>query len=451
MKTTLSDRLFYGIGGGLASNLGLNMMSIFFIIFCVDAWGMSPVVAGTIVLVARLVDTFTDPLMGALADRTRSKLGKYRFWIIIAGPLTGLFTFLVFAAPAIDPVYKTLYMYVIYIGYSVISTAANIPYHSLTAYISDSPGERRSIVIIKQMTGLFTSQLLQFFGIYITITLFNGEIAGYRVLGLISGIIIAVGFIMCAFGARKVDNYQALQNEQDLEKFSFVELLKQLSYIGTNASLRNIAIASSTNQFAIAITGAVSIYFYTIVLGDAKYAQTAAMLGLIFGVVSYLVTFISSNKIGNKETFTIFTIISAVIGVITYVIFDAKAPMFMVIMISVAYGFSKCAELATWMMVTDCADDIKYRTGKNGAGIASSCLTFANKLGIALGGFGSGVILAMIGYDATKTVQDPSVISGLILTMIFAPVVGHICSILAMKGYPLSKDTHQKIHNELFE
>lgn len=450
MNTSFGNKLLYGIGGGIASNTGFTIMGVFFIIFSVDAWGLNPVTAGTIVLVTRLIDTFTDPLMGAIADGTRSKLGKYRFWIIIAGPLTGLMTFLVFAAPNFNPFVKVIYMYIVYIGYSIISTAANIPYHSLTAYITDSSNERRLLVIIKQLTGLVVGQLLQYFGVYLTITLFDGSIVGYQLLGMASGILIAVGFLVCAFGAREVDNYSTLEKEGEIEKQSIKEVFMQLTFIIKNASLRNIAIATSTNNFASSITGAVSVYFYSIVLGSAGYAQTAALMGLAFGIISYFITFAFSKRMGNKESFVLFTSISMGVGILTYLIFNAQVPLVMVTMISLAYGFSQCAGLATWMMVTDCADDIKLSTGKNGAGIASSCLTFANKFGTAIGGFCTGLVLSLIGYDPNLSVQPESVVSGLILAMIMAPVLGHICSLISMRGYPLSKTRHAEIQIELY-
>lgn len=451
MNTSFINRLFYGIGGGISSNMAFNIMGTFFIVFCVDVWGMNPVAAGTIVLVTRLLDTVTDPLMGAIADKTRSKFGKYRIWIMFAGPLTGLATFLIFLGPNLSPEFKVIYMYIVYIFYSLISTAANIPYHSLTAYITTVPNERRGLVIIKQTTAMVIGQLTQFFGMYLTITLFNNSIEGYRVFGLISGITIALGFMVCAYGAREVDNYETLQILDDaVDKFTVKDLFKQLLFIGKNASLRNIAIASSTNTFSTAITSAVTIYFYTIVLGDVKYAQTASLVILLFGILSYPVTFYFAKKFGNKEAFVLFTYIAAAAGLFTYIVFTPEVPLLMVLLLSTAIGLSTCANLTTWMMVTDCADDIRYQTGKNGAGIASSCLTFSNKLGSALGGFCTGLVLAAIGYNASAAVQEPSVASGLLITMIFAPILGHVGSILAMKFYPLSKTRHAEIQAELY-
>ncbi len=455
MKTGLKDRLFYAIGGGTGSNLGFHIMNLFFIIFCVDVWGLNPIVASTVVLVTRLVDVFTDPLMGAIADKTRTRLGKYRFWVMVAGPLTGLMTFLVFLAPDIPPFAKIIYIYVVYIAYSIISTAANIPYHSLTAYITDDPKQRRVLVIIKQSAAMVVVTLLQIVGVYITITLFDNEPIGYRVLGAIAGIGIAISFLLCGYGARHADNVNTLDpldkdGQYNYEKkFTFKDFVSQLSLIVKSPSLRNLSIATSTNFFATTIVQAVSIYFYTIVLGDVLYIQVAAIFGLVFALLSFVLAYILSNKIGNKETFVYSTYGAVIIGVVTFIIFNPDQPMLMVFLISLGSVFSGVGGVATFMMVTDCADEIKLETGENGAGIASSCLTFANKLGSAIGGFSTGFVLVLIGYNADLATQPESVAVGLTVAVILGPVLGHIFSILSMRGYPLSKKRHTEILNEL--
>lgn len=451
MKTTLGDRLLYGIGGGIGSNIGFHIMSIFFIMYCVDVLGLNPIAAGTIIMVARLVDTFTDPIMGAIADKTRTKLGKYRFWIIVAGPFTGLFLFLVFAGPNMPAASLLVYMYIVYIGFSIISTAANIPYHSLTAYITNDPNQRRSLVLIKQGTAMIMFTALQVIGIQIVINVFGSTVEGYRIFAAGCGILVAVGFILCGFGARKVDNAETvMQEEASGEKIKIGDLFSQMAYIVTNPSLRNITIASSTNMFASAITGSIGIYFYTFVLGSAAYAQMAAMITLGLTLISFPVTVIVCRKYGNKEAFTAFSILATITGTITYFLFDASNPGLMLGVLAVPLFFGSAAGLVTWMMVTDCADDIKFETGNNGAGIASSCLTFANKFGSAIGGFCTGVVIAGIGFVAGAETQTPEVINGLLLVMLFAPVVGHIFSIIAMKGYPLSKARHQEIREALY-
>ncbi len=451
MKTSLGDRLLYAIGGSIGSNIGFQIMSIFFIMYCVDVWEMNPVAAGTIIMVARLVDTFTDPIMGAIADKTRTRLGKYRFWIIVAGPFTGLLVFLVFAGPNIPVGLRLLYMYIVYIAYSIISTAANIPYHSLTAYITSDPNERRVLVVIKQFTAMVVATLLQVVGITIVIQIFGGTAGGFRAFGAICGILVAVGFMACGFGARKVDNGETVALEPDSgEKINIKSLFTQTAYIFKTPSLRMITVASSTNMFASAITQSIGIYFFAYVLGSANYAQVNAVILLGLTLLTMPLTMALSKKYGNKEVFTVSSALALLAGTIVYFMFNGEAPALMLAYLAIPTFFANIGGLILWMMVNDCADDIKYETGNNGAGIASSCLTFANKLGAALGGFCTGLVLAGIGYVAGAESQPESVQNGLLAVYIFAPVLGHVFSVVAMKWYPLSKVRHAQIQEELY-
>ncbi|EBK2138184.1 sugar (glycoside-pentoside-Hexuronide) transporter, partial [Salmonella enterica subsp. enterica serovar Enteritidis] len=88
-------------------------------------------------LAARGIDAFIDPVMGAMGDRTRTRLGKYRFWIITSAPVLGFTTWMVFASPDFSATGRVVYIACVYMLYSLVSTVSNIPYHSLTAYITD--------------------------------------------------------------------------------------------------------------------------------------------------------------------------------------------------------------------------------------------------------------------------------------------------------------------------
>lgn len=94
-RLTISDKLFYAVGGGFASNLSFYAMLVFFITYASDVYGVSPATVGAITLAARGIDAFIDPIMGAIGDRTRTRFGKYRFWIITSAPVLGFTTWLV--------------------------------------------------------------------------------------------------------------------------------------------------------------------------------------------------------------------------------------------------------------------------------------------------------------------------------------------------------------------
>lgn len=151
-KAKFSDVLKYSFGG-MGSNLAFFLVMSYLTFFYTDIFGISSYVVATLMLVSRFIDAFTDPIMGMLGDNTRSKMGKYRPWIIFGAPVLGLLVFLLFTAPEMSATMKVVYAYVIYILYSLASTVVNIPYHALTPVISKDPQQRTVIVTWKQGMG----------------------------------------------------------------------------------------------------------------------------------------------------------------------------------------------------------------------------------------------------------------------------------------------------------
>ncbi|EFC96828.1 putative transporter, partial [Hungatella hathewayi DSM 13479] len=125
--------------GGLGSNLAFFLVMSYLTFFYTDIFGISSMVVSGLMLISRFIDAFTDPVMGMLGDHTRSKMGKYRPWIIWGAPVLGFLIFLLFTAPDLSPNMKVVYVYVVYIAYSLASTVVNIPYHSLTPVMSQDP------------------------------------------------------------------------------------------------------------------------------------------------------------------------------------------------------------------------------------------------------------------------------------------------------------------------
>lgn len=457
LKTT--DRLAYAIGGGFSSNLGFYVMLIFFITFAIDIYGIDPVTVGVITLVSRLIDTFTDPLMGSIGDRTRTRFGKYRFWVMYSAPFVGLATWMVFSSPELDGMTKVIFMYVGYILYSLVSTAANIPYHSLTAYLTSDVKERSNIVLIKQFTGLLTQFIVSAGGVYILETHSktldaSGNVildtSGYQMLGIIFGVLITLGFLLCAWGARNNDTHERIiQKDSAGESISVKNVFSQMLLSLKSKSLISLGVMSIANTLVLAMASGVTVQFFTYVLSDSGLVKTSALINVIFGAVAYLVVKVLVTLYGNKQSFIYMCILTILSSLVLYFTFNAESPTFVMIMLGLVMCFTQACTLLTWMMVTDCADEIQWKTRQNAAGIASSTLTFSNKLGSAIGAFVLGYMLNAIDYVPGAASQSDMAINGLVYLTIFGPIVGKVIALIAMYFYPLDKEYHQKITCEL--
>ena len=207
-KAKFSDVFKYSFGG-LGSNLAFFLVMSFLTFFYTDIFGISSYVVATLMLISRFIDAFTDPIMGMLGDNTRSKMGKYRPWIIFGAPVLGVLIFLLFTAPEMSPTMKVVYAYVIYILYSLASTVVNIPYHALTPVLSEDPQQRTEIVAWKQGMGTVSQFVITILALPL-VELFGGGKQGWALYGALIGIMTTVSFWICAWGGKKYDKVDCL-------------------------------------------------------------------------------------------------------------------------------------------------------------------------------------------------------------------------------------------------
>lgn len=461
-RLTLSNKLSYAAGGGFASNLSFYAMLVFFITYASDIYGVNPATVGAITLAARGFDAFIDPIMGAIGDSTRTRLGKYRFWIITSAPVLGLTTWMVFASPGFSATGKVMYVAFVYMLYSIVSTVSNIPYHSLTAYITDKVTERSNIVLLKQFTGIIAQFIVSAGGITI-LTAFSqttdatghvvADVHSYQYLGALFGVVTTVGFWICAWGARKQDSWQRIQQDDAAlhtrpseGKMQFViDVFKHLSTAFRSRSLACLALASASNTLSLAITAGVTVQFYTWVLHNTKLVATGALLNALFGACMYLVVKGLVHRFGNKTAFVTICCIAIVPSLVLWLTFSPADTTYTLVMLACIMAFCQAGSLVTWMMVTDCADELRWKTKQNAAGIASSTLTFSNKFGSAVGAFVLGWMLDLVGYLPGVPAQPENALQGLTLLMVLTPVCGQLLSLLAMVFYSLNRENHKAI------
>ncbi len=461
-RLKLSEKICYAIGGGFASNLSFYAMLVFFITYASDIYGVNPATVGAITLAARGIDAFIDPIMGAIGDRTRTKLGKYRFWIITSAPVLGVTTWLVFASPDLSPTGRVIYIAAIYMLYSIASTGANIPYHSLTAYITDKVSERSNIVLLKQFTGIIAQFIVSAGGIVILSAFShnNGatgeplvDASSYRYLGVLFGVVTTLGFWLCAWGARHQDNWTRIQQDQAALTIResedsgniVVEVFKQLSLAFQSRSLGCLALASAANTLSLSIMAGVTVQFYIWVLHSSRLVATGALLNMFFGALMYLVVKFLVQRYGNKTAFVMACCIAIIPSLVLWLTFDPNHVSYTIFMLALLMAFCQAGSLITWMMVTDCADELRWKTKKNAAGIASASLTFSNKLGSAAGAFVLGWMLQLIGYMPGMESQSEGALTGLTFLMVMTPVCGQLISLFAMIFYPLNRKNHKDI------
>lgn len=426
--------------GGFGSNLAFMLAMAYLTYFYTDIFGVSPFVVAGLMMTSRMIDAFTDPLMGMLGDHTRTKLGKYRPWIIFGAPVLGILIFLLFTAPNLSGTAKILYVYVIYIAYSLASTVVNIPYHSLTPVLSEDPNQRTTIVSWKQGIGTVSIFLIQVLTLPV-VQLFGGGKQGWALFGALSGVLVTISFWLCAWGGKK---YDTVDIETERPKFS---LSKQLKLIIKNKPMLMLMIAFGTDVLAGAATMAVNVYYFKYVLNRIDLVPIGATVGMVGGVAILPLLPILSKKLGKKKLYLIGTAISIVPLVILWI--KPIVPVAVLLTLFSILGFvMKIPANMGWAMLPECSDYAEAKFGIRGDGTLTSSLTFINKFGMAIGGSLASLLLGTAGFVANAE-QTEAVKSMIVFLRFGMPILGYTASLISMSFYEITSEKYAEIREKL--
>lgn len=440
-KAKFNDVLKYSFGG-LGSNLAFILVMSYLTFFYTDIFGIDTMVVSGLMLVSRFIDAFTDPIMGMLGDHTRSKLGRYRPWIIAGAPLLGILVFLLFTAPELSPNMKIVYVYVVYIAYSLASTVVNIPYHSLTPVMSQDPNQRTVIVSWKQGMGIVSQFVVTILALPL-VEAFGGGKQGWALYGALVGILTTVSFWICAWGGKP---YDVCEPAKTGEKQSF-NMLKDLRLLIKNKPMLMLMIAFGTDVLANATCSAVNMYYFKYVLGREDLVPQVATVTLITGIVAIPLLPILTKWLGKKRLYWLGSLFSIFPLVVMWIM--PTAPVLILMTMMGVFGLiSKIPGTLGWAMLPECSDYGEWKFGQRADGLMSSSLTFINKFGMAIGGFIASFFLGLVGFVANQE-QTPAVLGMIAFLRFGMPVLGYIASLISMAFYEITNERYDEIRREL--
>lgn len=397
-------------------------------------------------LAARLIDAVTDPIMGMIADNTRCKLGRFRPYIMFGAPFLGLSIFLMFTTPNLAPGEKVVYAYVVYIAYSLLSTICNIPYHSLTAVLSEEPSQRTVIVTWKQGLGMIPSVLMSF---ALPIVSFFGESTtstfGWSMFGAIVGIGTTLSFWMCAWGGKPYDTMDRISPvAKNTPKGNF---FKNLILISKNKPLLMLLIAFGTDLLAASFSSAVNAYYFKYVLQQEGWLPAASLCSVATMVASIFLTVPLTKKLGKRTVIWWTSLLAIVPNVV--LLFVQNPVLALLCTMLTTYGlFSGIAGILGWAMLPDCVDWGEYKFGKRLDGLTTSTMTFMNKLSSALAGSAALAILGGLGFVANQE-QTKTVCIAIVVLRFVMPILGHVASVISLHFYELTEPRVREVSAEL--
>ena len=446
--STLSVREKVGYGlGDTASNFIFHTVNVFLFFYYADVMKLDAAAVGTLFLVARLFDTVTDPLMGSIADRTKSRWGKYRPYLLWLAVPFGICGYLLFAVPDTDPSAQLKYAYVTYIAVMLVYTAINIPYSALLGVITPNSSERTSVASYR-FACAFGGQLLIVAAARPLIAYFGegDQAAGYRVTMGIFAVIAVVLFIMTFSMTR-----ERVQPPADQQS----DLLKEFKLLLRNVPWIVMFIAGIFTLANVAVRGAVTLFYFKYYAGDdgspwlwnfdmSTVFLTAGTIALIVGVMcTKWIT-----PLGDKRQLMVWlSTLNAIVMALFYFVPQDAAGMMFVMNVLGALIAGPTIPLV-WSMFADVADYGEWKFGHRSTGLVFSGVQFAQKFGLAIGSAMAGWMLAGFGYVADAE-QSPEAIQGIRLMFTVLPALFAVGGVVAIWFYPITGEDVKRMGQDL--
>ncbi len=444
---SFGEKVGYGLGD-MASNFYMGFFGLFLLYYYTDVYGISPAAAATMLLVTKVVDAISDPAMGLIADRTDSRWGKYRPYLLWTAVPYALFGYLLFLGPEFSDAGKLIYAYVTYTFVMLAYTAINVPYSALLAVISPVAEERTKATQFRFVFASFGGLCVGAFAKPLVDWLGNGDdVAGFR-LTIILFAVISVVLFWITFASTRERIKPKRHNSSVSGDFS--ALLKNVSWL--------VLVATGILFVVGLIARYSSIIFYlkyymqdesTIVFlffDKTAFLTTCGMIGSLIGA---LITPILAARFEKHHLVIGMNLLHGMLLAACYFISPEQYALIVAVH---SLGILTTGVVITLLfsMYTDCSEYGEWKTGKNAAGLTVSASMFSLKFGSAVGGALPGFILAGFGFVANE-VQTDSAITGIRMMFNVLPAAFFLVGGLIMLLYRIDRATLAHIESELHE
>lgn len=457
-KPNLREKLSYGCGD-LASVFYWQTFMVYLTYFYTDVFGIAALAAGTMLGLSRGMDAFFDPVMGMVADRTETRWGKFRpflLWFCVPFAVVGVLTF---TTPNLAASGKLVWAWVTYNALMLLYTAINIPYTAMLGVISSDPNDRTALSSIK-FVGAFTA------GIIISATLLpmsrvlggGNDARGWQLSFVIIGLAAVAFFLITFFNTRERVRPPPAQK---------TSVLRDLGDLFTNRPWLILLATTITFILFVAVRSSVTAHYFKYYVGSHTVTlpaflpkiggtqewhfeglvsafNTSGQIASLAGVM--LVPFLS-RWVGRKTAFVTLALVAIASTASFYFLKPDQ--------LGLIYGINLLGSITggplsvlLWAMYADTADYAEWKRGRRATGLVFSASIFSQKQGWAIGAWVSLGLMSSVGFKA-NVVQTPQTLHGLLLLISVIPAAIGILSVLLVLFYPLNEAKLTQIGAEL--
>jgi GPH family glycoside/pentoside/hexuronide:cation symporter len=437
-KISVKEKIGYGIGDA-AANFIFQTMLVFQLAFYTDTFGITAAAAGTLFLVVRVFDAVFDPLMGVVADRTNTKWGKFRPWVLWTAVPFGIMGFLTFTTPALGAGGKLIYAYATYILLMMVYSANNLPYSALSGVITGNLAERTSLSAYRFVFAMSAAFVIQ--GLALPMVKYFGQgnsAKGYQTtMGIFSALAI-VFFIITFITTRervRPDPTQKSSIRQD-----FADLLHNGPWI-------TMFVLTIFIFVTLSMRGGVMLYYFKYYVAREDLFSVFNVCGLGATIVGVVASTPLAKRFGKRDVF-IAGLSATVVFTALFVLLprDAIVVIFATEMLrQLAYGFTIPL---LWAMMADVADYSEWKNRRRATAIVFSAIVFGLKAGLGFGGAIGAWVLSAYGY-VPNVQQSERALEGIKLTASVFPAATFLIAVICLFFYRIDRSLEVQITDEL--
>jgi len=447
----LKEKIGYGFGD-MASSMFWKLFGSYLMIFYTDVFGLPAAVVGTMFLITRIWDSLFDPIVGVIADRTQSRWGKFRPYLLYMAIPFAVIGVLTFVTPELSNTGKIVYAYITYSLMMMAYSAINVPYASLLGVISPEPKDRNMLSTYR-MTFAYIGSFIALLLFMPMVNYFSKDHSvqqGWTMAVGVIAVLCAVLFYGCFAWTR--ERVKPIREQQNSLKNDLMDLFHNRPWwILLGAGVAALIFNS--------IRDGATVYYFKYYVMEEGHASVS-LLGIPFvlsglylavgqaaNIVGVVLAAPLSNRIGKKKTYMGAMIVATLFSIIFYWFDKDQLALIFIFQILISICAGSIFPLL-WSMYADCADYSELRTGNRATGLIFSSSSMSQKFGWAIGSALTGWLLAFFGFEA-NAVQSEDTIHGIKLFLSWLPAIGTLLSVFFISMYPLSEKRMNEITHQL--
>ena len=453
IRTSFGEKVGYGFGD-MSSSMFWKIFSYYLPFFYSNIFGLRLDQVALLLVVTRIWDAVSDPMMGILADRTRTRWGKYRPYLLFMAIPFALCGVLLFTTPNASPSFKLVWAYVTYILMMTVYTGINVPYGAMLGVMTDD-SDGKTVLSSYRMFFAYAGSFIALFCWEPLCKALGGydTSAGWQHAMFVIAAVCLVLFLLC-FGMTR----------EKIHTVSTASVGSDLKSLVRNAPWWILIGAALCSNLFCTVRGSTVAYFFSDVIGSDVhlnlggwsflfYAGLFLSIGEVCNMIGVALAVPLAARLGKKTTYMMsFAALIVLSAAFFYIPVSGSGYWWMLVLQVLISIFTGVLFPMVWSMYADVSDFAENRDGSASTGLIFSSSSMAQKFGGAFGGAAVMWLLAAFGYDTTAgAVQTPEALNGLKLLMSWIPAAVAALAVVVVSFYPLTRSRMEVIQKELAE